>query len=235
MEKQSLIPDGDTPEAITTRTMRVAIGILGIALPFVLLFGAVALGGCSRVLDSISAYYHSIMRDVFVGILCAVSFFLFAYKGYRMSDFIALKLASVSALGVALFPTSVDEAFPCMIPPYPLPPAVGSLHFAFAALFFLTLAYLSWFEFTKTEAGKDIRDARPDKKKRNAVYRACALIMAACLAMLAAYNFSPAGSPLRVHGLAFWLESAALLAFGASWLVKGEFLLPASLRSPAKR
>ncbi|MGB0789115.1 MAG: hypothetical protein ACPGQR_06225, partial [Marinirhabdus sp.] len=62
-------------------TLRNAIGIIGIALPIVLLLGSVALFECDELHQSISHYYHTRMRNVFVGALCAVALFLFCYKG----------------------------------------------------------------------------------------------------------------------------------------------------------
>ena len=38
------------------------------------------------MLESISSYYHSVMRDIFVGSLCAVGTFLISYRGYDKRD-----------------------------------------------------------------------------------------------------------------------------------------------------
>lgn len=85
--------------------LRKAVGIIGILLPFVLVFGKILLDG-SGIESSISSYYYTIMRDVFVGSLCAIAMFLLSYRGYEHADSVAGKLAAILALGTALFPTS---------------------------------------------------------------------------------------------------------------------------------
>src|SRR4030088_235470 len=83
--------------------LRKAVGIIGIALPFVLAFGKILLEG-PGILNSVSAYYHTGMRDVFVGSLCAIAIFLMSYHGYERKDDIAGDVACIFALGVALLP-----------------------------------------------------------------------------------------------------------------------------------
>ncbi len=64
--------------------LRKAIGILGVALPFVLPFGQIflhALGIQSSlhtpvIENSVSYYYHTDMRNIFVGSMCAIGVFL---------------------------------------------------------------------------------------------------------------------------------------------------------------
>ncbi len=75
-------PRGDKSLIISYLTLRKAIGLLGIALPFVLALGAVF---CSRteIQSSVSSYYHTSMGDVFVGILFVIGFFLLSYRGYE--------------------------------------------------------------------------------------------------------------------------------------------------------
>ena len=59
---------------------RKTIGILGIALPFVLLLGALIIYQ-TGLQTSISSYYYTGMRDVLVGTLVAYGIFLFSYTG----------------------------------------------------------------------------------------------------------------------------------------------------------
>ena len=54
--------------------LRKAIGLLGIVFPFVVSLGALVLFQ-TAIQSSISSYYHTGMRDVFVGTLCAIVFF----------------------------------------------------------------------------------------------------------------------------------------------------------------
>ena len=198
-------------------TLRKAIGWLGTTLPFVLCLGAAVLFG-KGIQSSISYYYHTGMRDVFVGTLFAIGFFLLSYQGYERADHIAGNLACLFAVGVALFPTVKDAGA------VGTERIIGSVHAGFAALFFGTLTYFSLVLFTKTNPRK-----KPTRRKlqRNMVYRACGAIMAACILLAAVYAVLPAESQARLSAYTpiYWLEATAILVFGISWLTKGEAIL----------
>ena len=114
--------------------LRKAIGVLGIALPFVLALGGMLLDG-PGIQTTISNYYYTSMRNVFVGTLCAIGVFLLSYRGYDRRDDIAGDIACVFALGVAFFPTTPP------VTPSGLQRLDGIIHLASAAAFFLTLSY----------------------------------------------------------------------------------------------
>ena len=128
-------PNTDTSFSlvISYLTLRRIIGILGIAFPVILAAGNCLFGNHHAIQTSISSYYHTIMRDVFVGILTAVGLFLFTYKGHNFIDNLAGNLGCVFALGVAFIPTTPDNPSPG----YNLLP--GKLHLIFATLFFIVL------------------------------------------------------------------------------------------------
>jgi hypothetical protein len=220
------------PRLISYLYLRKSVGLLGFALPIVLILGSIFLGNCNEIQSSISDYYHTKMRDVFVGIICAIALFLFSYKGYvdDKRDNIAGTLASFFALGVAIFPTSPDKIVPlcdvpsCNIPAVITNPFISHLHFVFATSFFLVLTYFSLFLFTKT---KNIKTQTKQKKMRNSIYKICGYIMLACIALIAIYFFLLEKSypSLSKYDPVFWLETIALWAFAISWLIKGELLL----------
>ena len=195
--------------------LRKAIGIIGIALPFVLAFGKILLEG-PGIQSSISAYYYSGMRDVFVGSLCAIAVFLMSYRGYERVDDIAGDLACVFALGVALFPTTPD------VNATSRDKIVGAMHLIFAAGFFLTLAFFSLVLFRKTNPTRKPTRA---KEQRNLVYTACGYAILACIALIAVVAFLSNDSPIKRLDPVFWLEATAIVAFGLSWLTKGEAIL----------
>jgi hypothetical protein len=198
-------------------TLRKTIGLLGMAFPFVLWLGALILFQ-TGIQSSISSYYHTGMRDVFVGTLCVIGFFLLSYRGYERSDDIAGDLCCVFAVGVALFPTTPDGAAVSGAR------LIGYVHLAFAALFFLTLIYFSLFLFTKTDPNKS-----PSRRKlqRNKVYKACGYTMGICILLMAIYLFLPdtMASLLEAYKPVYWLEAVAILAFGISWFTKGKAIL----------
>ena len=159
-----------------------------------------------RLLDSISDYHGFRTRDVFVGVLFTIAWFLFTYRGYDRRDNIAGNLACVFAVGVALFPDNGTGIDP-------------TVHYLAAASLFLVLAYFSLFLFTKTGG-----NPTPRKLIRNRVYRVCGVVMLACIVLMGLYK--SAGSPVALSPVrpVFWLEAFALWALGFSWFVKGETL-----------
>lgn len=198
-------------------TLRTAIGVLGTALPFVVSLGALVLFR-TGIQSSLSAYYYTGMRDVLVGTFWAIGFFLLSYKGYERADDIAGNLGCLFAVGISLFPTAPDFA------PSSAARLIGYIHFAFAALFFLTLIYFSLFLFTKTHPRKS-----PSRRKlqRNIVYKACGYAMCVCLLLIFVYTVLPkeAAYVFLVFNPIYWLEAIAIVAFGVSWLTKGQAIL----------
>jgi hypothetical protein len=195
-------------------TLRKFIGLLGIALPIVLF-----LGGLwpfhTGLRPSLSDYYHTGMRDVFVGTLWAIGVFMVSYRGFDKRDDIAGNLACFFAVGLSIFPVAP-------VNPTSTEKIVGHLHFIFAAAFFLTLVYFSLFLFTLTDKKAE---PTPEKLKRNHVYRTCGWVMLVCVAGIAVFKMLFADEWVRDHKVVFVLETIAIVTFGVSWLVKGEAIL----------
>ncbi len=137
---------------ISHLTLRKIVGILGIALPLILLIAGEAIFHYG-LRTSISSYYHTCLRDVLVGTLFAYGTFLIAYQGYDKRDQIASTLGGIFAICVALLPTTIDDKI------HGWEDIVGILHSLFTGLFFLTLVYFSLYLFTLTTKPK------PSKKK----------------------------------------------------------------------
>lgn len=66
-----------------------------------------------------------------------------------------------------------------------------------------------------------------EKKKRNKIYQVCAIVMIACLVIIGLYMIAlkPCYPNLENVHPVFCFEALALVAFGFSWLTKGEFIL----------
>jgi len=189
--------------------LRRAVGCIAMLLPFALMLGEYIIFGGKIIPKSISHYYYLGMGDVFVGALCAIGLFLFFYSGYDKWDDWAGNIAGFFAIGVALFPTGASgQSY-----------VIGKIHDVCAVLLFIMLTVFSLFLFTK-------KAPEPTRRKlvRNKIYIICGLIMAACIISVALYSnfFSTAYPDSR---LVFISETVALIAFGVSWLVKGETLL----------
>ncbi len=207
---------------ISFLSIRKAIGILGIALPILLLIGTFLLNDCDQIQGSISAYYYTVMRNVFVGILCAVSFYLFSYNGYDVKDRILSGFCGLASLGVAFLPTSVDPPLSDCVNVIVEGSIISTLHFLSALAFFAISAYVSIFQFTKGSSSPTAQ-----KLRRNTVYRICGIVMIICIVTIGLYTAvlkEQMPSLVKLNPI-FWLETFALWGFGISWLVKGEFLL----------
>ena len=209
-------------------TVRKLIGILGFFLPAILVLGSFLFGACCQIQPSISNYYHTIMRDVFVGYMCSLSIFLLSYKGYDWVDRLVSALAGTFGLTLALLPTTFKiPILPCNIScDVSRPGWIGTVHLIAAGLFLLSLACFSLFLFTKGET-----TPTPQKLIRNKIYRGCGFIMLACIATLIVFFALPpsVSSPMLKFKPVYWLETIAIMPFGVSWLVKGEVILQDTL------
>src|SRR5262245_50280910 len=129
------------------------VGITVLAIIFLLMLALVGLILGVPLQGSMSAYYWAVptapscspmpalwpsgsLRNEFVGILIAVSAFLYLYKGFSRSENIALNLAGIFGVVVALVPTHWP---PCEAS------AAVNVHSTAAVLFFLCIAYVSVF------------------------------------------------------------------------------------------
>lgn len=217
--------DKDQPQVISYIILRRAIGVFGVLLPVALIVGVLILGNCNEVQSSISNYYHTKMRNVLVGFLCALSLFLWAYKGYSNSkwDNYMGNIACILGLGVAFMPTAVSQSeLTSCITSTVDNGVVGVLHLVCACLFFITLALFSIFIFTKGKGQPTVQ-----KTRRNLLYRISGYFMLFNILLMAIYvlflrNTYP---QMEQYSPVFWLEAISLWAFGISWLTKGEVIL----------
>ena len=206
-------PDDPSQLVLSYLSLRRCVGLVGLALP-VVLYGSHFLGLVPGPLpDSMSAFYYTRMAPYFIGTLCALGVFLFSYR-YARSDNRLSNIASVFVTFVALCPTA----------PAGSPSTLWNhLHLVAAAGFFLIVAVFSGFMFTRKPGQSSwwARWATPwptttAEDRRDWVYRLCALII---IGSLVAAGLAGA----RGSDALFWGETAAVLAFSFSWLVKGQF------------
>jgi hypothetical protein len=194
------------------QSSRLIVGVLGLVMPILLLAGATYLGDVSRR-TSLSAYYHSGVRDLFVGILCVVGIFLVAYRisERRWENWLTV-VAGVAAVAVATFPTETGgDLTPWQAKLGETP--TGVVHGAAAVTFIGALALLSIRGFAK-------RDAWRRHLWYAAAHRVCGWTMLGAGATGALLAF------LRVQYVAGWgvvllVEIVCTAAFGVSWLLKG--------------
>lgn len=199
--------------------MRIFIGALGVALPFLLVL-------CDGVVfdlhpfprDSLSAYYYSGVRELFVGTLCATGVFLITYKvADRSLDNTLSIVAGLAALTVALFPTGLPEHVRQLTP---LQERLGecvvvAIHFFAAGLFIISLGVMCYFFGVREGA----RAPRPKKRsprfwRRYHWFCASAIAVAVVWIVITQVLGGPSKSLLIGEAVSVW-------AFGASWFMKG--------------
>ena len=183
-------------------SLRKAVGLIGILLPFVLMLGNYLYFNGEFVLPTISQYYHSPMRDVFVGGLVSIASFLFFYSGYGKEDRISGILAGSLTLGVVFFPTSASATS-----------GGGSMHGFFAISLFVVLAVISIFDFPRKRPGMK-------KQATDTLQVICGLVMLACVIAVCLYYLTR-GFAKSEGCFVFIAEFTALVAFGVSWLTEG--------------
>jgi len=201
-------------------TMRRLIGMLGMALPVVVVAGG-ALHGGHGVQASISGYYYTNMRDFYVGLLCVVALFLISYRGYERVDNALGTWSGLFALGMVFFPTSTFSGESTRVGIFLVDDRVSAyLHLAFAALFFIAMAFFSIVLFTRRGPGV----LGKQKRRRNLIFRTCGVVMLLSLVCIVVYSVGYSRTDVAKLNPILVFESVALFAFGISWLVKGNTL-----------
>lgn len=192
--------------------IRRAVGVTGLMLP--VLLGPLGLLFGIEIQDNMSSYYHTPLRDVFVGSLCSIGIFLFCYRGYDWVENWTANLGCASALGVALFPLDFNSD------PLVQKSLTGYLHTLSGGVFFLTLAFYSLYHFPRDSR----REREPHLFERDFVYRSSGLVILASMSAMGGYLFllpAPWKQTFNDYNFLFWMEWVAVWSFASAWLAKG--------------
>jgi hypothetical protein len=198
--------------------MRLVVGGLGFALPFALVFiDAWGFDGDPFPRDSLSDYYYSGVRELFVGTLSAIGVFLVTYKvADRTLDNTLSVVAGVFAAVVALCPTERPSDAVTLTPLQERwsEGFVGGIHYFAATVFIVSLGFISYLY-------GDREGKRPASGKRSpAFWRrfhwACAGAIGVAVVWIAITEL--AGGPRTSLLIG---EAVAVWAFGVSWFWKG--------------
>jgi hypothetical protein len=215
-------PTANQDSIISYLLLRKALGWIAIAMPFALGLGAWFFEGIPWA-DSISAYYYTSMRDVFVGTMFAVGVFLFCYRGYDRQENIVTNLAGIAAAAIGLLPMDphyskvlTDRHRDLAGSTCYVPHGFLGFHFYAAAMFFAVISYLVIFRFTKS----DQPTITTAKRARNRVYVACGIIMLVCFGAIALLKWHWREASIVIP------ETGAIVAFAIAWLTKGHAILP---------
>lgn len=197
----------------TYNSLRIGMFVIAAATPVVIvLWGLVFHVGWE---NSISAYYFAPLADkweysyypcrvLFVGVLCALGSFLFLYKGFSERENVALNLAGAFAVGVAVFPMYPEKGYI---------PFSNVLHFSFAVLLFICMAYTAI--FCHEETLRWVADA-----KRREQYKLTYHIIGGFMGFFPLVGLILAVFSGAVQRHVFWIEAAGIWAFAAYWLTK---------------
>jgi len=197
---------------LTYVNLRVGMAILAFSLPVVLMLWSTLKN--EKLLPSISAYYHTPMRDLFVGVLVAIGACLYLYKGFSDRENKALNCAGIFAVAVAFLPTCIPDIslMTDEMCKQGLPCVVKWLHRISAFLFFVPVAYVCTFR------GKDTVKLIDDdnvKVKYLRLYRVIGPFMIV-LPAVAAIFFILKDSDSTI----FFVETVAIWAFALFWVTK---------------
>ena len=207
--------------------IRKLIGILGLSLPIVL---PVAKG---EFLASISHYYYATLSSLlFIIIISAFGLFLISYKGYKkdatseqISDDLLTNIGGLAALIIVFIPTDCEGSTSqiienlCNTENFPLyghkDTLLNTIHLISAGIFILCMGWMSKYKFT-----------RGNKPMHNSIYIRCGNIVFISVGLLILGIIL---EKLHVNFLInrhyiYIFETIAVIAFGTSWLVKGEAL-----------
>ena len=209
--------------------LRKVIGWLGTLLPLILLAAnpialSIEHSSCGWLPASVSGYYYSPVRNIFVGALCGLGLFLIAYVGANLGDRVITDLAGVFALGVAFFPTTPNVTSPASAACETVAQlssrqqVIGDVHAVMSVLFFLFLAWMA-IRFTSTDAPQP----SPQQTLRNRIYWICAIVILVSIAAAVVTNFLPASLRPPFPWL-FLYEAVGIFAFGVSWFVDDQTL-----------
>lgn len=223
--------------------MRRSIGYIGLALPILLIAGSWIFG--HQILPSISEFYYTSLRNVFVGAIVSLALFLFCYSGgpllrdsvwfskdnqlnkkLFLNEDLLTTIAGVCALGIAVFPTEIVNIsmenmhewtfYDFHSPGVQCPKHINIIHLFCAGSFFLIMAHLIRFVFVAQETA-DMEDH--ERRIRIYIWSARTMMAALILSVLVVlFRDSKTTVPII-----FILESIALVAMSTAWLTKGRF------------
>src|SRR2546430_14352028 len=92
------------PKVFTYLTLRKSVGIVAFGLPFAVAIPILL--AHHGIESSISGYYYTGTRNLFVGSLCAVAMFLFSCRGFDLRDEVAGVFFVLCCGRGAIFPTA---------------------------------------------------------------------------------------------------------------------------------
>ncbi|MCK8463513.1 hypothetical protein MUY35_06585 [Aliiroseovarius sp. S1339] len=222
------------PDMSTVLRLRRAIGAIGLTLPFVLIANVFLFDVPMQ--DSISAFFFTELREVFVSASAGVGLFLVAYEGYSrrpdevLTDRLVSTISGVAVFTTAFVPTLCHSEvcytplalFDRLIPPS-MDQIQQNIHFSAAGIFLVCMGITSLRLFTRCTTANPLLH----KRRRNQCYRIFGWTILAMVVLIGVVKLllPELGDVWDANwNFTFWAESVALWALGLSWLLKGGIL-----------
>jgi hypothetical protein len=213
--------DKEIREHILSTYTYLRLGMIGVSIvfPLVLWWGGLIFG--VEFQASISTYYHTPMRDIFVGSMIAIGAFLWFYQGIPKEENFALNCAGILAIVVALTPTAFlekDGQVKCetftTVPMHGISETTASyIHGTSAILFFAAIAFVCIFTSGKTlEAISN--PARKRFYEKTYKFLGAGMIISPLSSALLLLFWNEKGN------IIYFIELIAVWSFSAYWIVK---------------
>jgi len=209
----------NTPQPVFEyHTLRLLVGLIALTLPFTVTQQS------GIELSSISGSYHTVARNLFVGQLCIVGAFLWAYNGHSWQQSLLSSIAAIGAIGVALYPTScatdasLMDVLVDVIPYCAQFEATETPHFISAAVLFGVLALFCFMPFQQGTKHGSVK-----QRRRSKIYYGCGVTMVVAMLVILIANYKLSPTELDASRIVYWGEAFALVAFGIAWIVSGKF------------
>jgi hypothetical protein len=224
--------------AISDHALQQTVGWIALAMPLFVRAVAFLYDGIWTT-NSISAYYYTSLRDVFVGSLVVGGAVLAFFPSPHAMDRWLARIAGTAAVGIALFPMTIEDgvidwvaattreertAYVQALEHGPHGPL--HWHYFFVVVFFVIVFYLVTFRFKANTPD----NPTPRKCRRNNVYAVCGYLMAAAFLWMAGIWLVNRNDQNAMASI-FYPETLAVMAFAAAWLVKGQLVLKDRQRS----
>lgn len=228
-------------------TLRRLVGVLGMLLPWLLILFLWWDTDRGAPLESISHYYFTRVGAVFTSTVSMMAIFLLIYKGKTPTEFWLSTTAGIGALLLVLFPTDniVDnicigvgnccgDVCQAAERQYTAGVLRNSLfrkdfHYIASGVFLLSLALTAFFVFVYSKKEMAAAANAADRRRmtqRNFIYRLCGILMVLAVAFVLWGDKIIGKEAYDLNHLTFWMETLAVEAFGFSWLLRGDMVLP---------
>lgn len=212
------------------QSIRRLIGLVGLLLPIALIGGGY--WQSQNFQTSLSMYYYTDLRDVFVGAMAALGVLFLCYQGYsrRKGDLFTDRFfafwAGIGAIGIAFLPMprgSYQALGGCSLDALKAPTlglAKTCGHVGFAGLFIISLAMFSLILFRSRDGAR--AEMSPRKRRRNRTFGAAGLLTILSVAGIVGFFQGPVQytSLVAQYNPVLWLEALAVSSIAWAWLAK---------------